>query len=658
LSTLAAPELCITTVRTLAIDAIEKAKSGHPGAPMGLAPVAWQLYTTALRHSPADPQWANRDRFVLSAGHASMLLYALLHLTGYDLPMDEIKRFRQWESLTPGHPEHGLTPGVETTTGPLGQGFANAVGFALAEEMLAARYNRPGHTVVDHRTWCICSDGDLMEGISHEAASIAGHLKLGKLIAIYDSNGISLDGPTSLSFSEDIPARFGAYGWRVLHIEDGNDLAQIDAALGAAQTSDGRPTIIVCTTHIGFGSPNKQDSQASHGSALGSDETKATKRAYGWPEDAQFLVPDEVAAWAPHMTDRGAALASAWQDTFDAYRAAHPDLAAQFERATAGVLPEGWDADIPTFGPEDSPATRAAGGKVINAIGARVPELIQGTADLSSSTDTTLKDQGIVSAGDFAGRNLYYGVREHAMGAITNALALHGGLRPVASTFLMFFDYMKNTIRLAGLMDLPSIFVFTHDSIALGEDGPTHQPVEHLAALRAIPNVVTIRPADGNETAAAWRVAMERTDGPTVMVLTRQSLPTLDGPADVARGAYVVAEGTDCILIATGSEVSAAVAARELLAAKGMSARVVSMPSWELFDQQDDDYVESVLPDGVPKLAMEAASTLGWERWADAVIGIDAFGASAPGPQLMDEYGITAEAMAEVAADIFGPEDD
>ena len=655
-TTLAPPELCITTVRTLAIDAIEQAKSGHPGAPMGLAPVAWQLFSTTLRHSPQEPEWPNRDRFVLSAGHASMLLYALLHLTGYELPLDELKRFRQWESMTPGHPEHGLTPGVETTTGPLGQGLANAVGFALAEELLAARFNQPGHAVVDHRTWCICSDGDLMEGISHEAASIAGHLKLGKLVVIYDSNGISLDGPTHLSFSEDIPARFGAYDWRVLHIDDGNDLVQIDAALAAARESDGRPTMIVCKTHIGFGSPNKQDSQASHGAALGPDETIATKRAYGWPEDAKFLVPDEVAAWAPQLVSRGADMAAAWRGGFDAYRDAHPDLAAEFERATAGELPDGWDADVPVFGPDDAPATRAAGAKVINAIGARMPELVQGAADLSSSTDTTLKDLGIVSAGNFAGRNLYYGVREHAMGAITNGLTLHGGLRPVASTFLMFFDYMKNTIRLAGLMEIPSIFVFTHDSIALGEDGPTHQPVEHLAALRAIPNVVMIRPADGNETAAAWRVAIERTDGPTVLVLTRQGLPTLDGPADVARGAYVVADGTDCILIATGSEVSAAVTARDLLADKGISARVVSMPSWELFDDQDEEYMESVLPEGMPKLAMEAASTLGWERWADADIGIDSFGASAPGPELMEQYGITGEAMAEIAATIF--EDD
>ena len=654
-SALAPPELCITTVRTLAIDAVEQAKSGHPGAPMGLAPVGWQLFTTALRHAPGHPTWPDRDRFVLSAGHASMLLYALLHLTGYNLPLDEIKRFRQWESITPGHPEHGLTPGVEATTGPLGQGFGNAVGFALAERLLAARFNRPGHEIVDHRTWCICSDGDLMEGISHEAASFAGHLKLGKLIVIYDDNGISLDGPTSLSFTEDVPARFAAYGWRVLHINDGNDLAEIDAALAAAQESDGRPTLIDCKTHIGFGSPNKQDSHASHGAALGPEEAAATKRAYGWPEDAKFLIPDDVAVWAPAMIERGAAFAAGWTTRFAAYRDAEPELATEFGRALAGELPDGWDADLPRFGPEDKLATRAAGAKAINAVAARVPELVQGSADLSSSTDTTLKERGVVTPHDFSGRNLYYGVREHAMGAITNGLTLHGGLRPVASTFLMFFDYMKNTIRLAGLMEIPSIFVFTHDSIALGEDGPTHQPVEHLAALRAIPNIVTIRPADGNETAAAWRIAMERADGPTVLVLSRQALPTLDGPADVARGAYVVADGLDCILIATGSEVSVAVAARDLLAERGIGARVVSMPSWELFDEQDAEYVESVLPDGPPRVAIEAAATLGWERWADAIMGIDAFGASAPGPELMERYGLTPAALTDAVTAFLGP---
>jgi transketolase len=651
---LAPPQLCITTVRTLAIDAIEQAKSGHPGAPMGLAPVAWQLFTTALNHAPADPRWPDRDRFVLSAGHASMLLYALLHLTGYALPLEEIKRFRQWESITPGHPEYGLTPGVETTTGPLGQGFGNAVGFALAERLLAARFNRDGHEIVNHRTWCICSDGDLMEGISHEAASIAGHLGLGKLVAIYDHNGISLDGPTSLTYTEDASARFAAYGWRVLHIRDGNDLEQIDAALGQAQLSDGRPTLIVCRTHIGFGAPNKQDSHAAHGAALGPEEAALTKQAYGWPLEPTFLVPDEVAAWAPEMVSRGKGLTDAWAGSFAAYREAEPGLAAEFERALAGELPDGWDADLPTFGPDDKLATRAAGAKVINALAARVPELVQGAADLSSSTDTTIKEADIVAPGEFAGRNLYYGVREHAMGAITNGLTLHG-LRPVASTFLMFYDYMKNTVRLAALMEIPSIFVFTHDSIALGEDGPTHQPVEHLPALRAVPNLVTIRPADGNETAAAWRIAMERRDGPTALILTRQALPTLDGPADVARGAYIVADGDDCILIGTGSEVSVAVAARDILAERGIGARVVSMPSWELFDEQTPEYVESVLPESMPRVAIEAAATVGWERWADAILGIDAFGASAPGPELMERFGLTPTALADAVTGFLEP---
>jgi len=649
-SNLASPDLCITNVRTLSIDAIEAANSGHPGAPMGLAPIGWQLYTTALRHSPSNPHWADRDRFVLSAGHASMLLYALLNLTGYDLPIEEIRRFRQWESATPGHPEYGLTPGVETTTGPLGQGFANAVGMAIAERMMAARFNRDGHEIVNHRTWTICSDGDLMEGISHEAASIAGHLRLGRLIALYDDNSISLDGPTELSFDEDVPARFEAYGWRVLHIADGNDLSQIDQALATAAESDGRPTLVCCRTIIGYGAPALAGTSKAHGSPLGADEARATKEFYGWPTDEPFLVPDEVAAWRDEMRHRGTELEDAWNTAFTAYREAHPDLADLFERTIAGELPDGWEEALPTFGPDDTIATRAASGKVLNAIADAVPELVQGAADLSSSTSTTLKDHGVVSAADFGGRNLYYGVREHAMGAITNGIVVHGGLRPVASTFLQFFDYMKNTVRLAALMEIPSVFVYTHDSIGLGEDGPTHQPVEHLAALRAIPNCVTIRPADANETAQAWRIALERTDGPTVLVLTRQGVPPLPVEPDVERGAYVVADGDDCTLIATGSEVAVALAARDLLADDDIAARVVSMPSWELFDAQDGDVIDDVLPDGPPRVAIEAASTFGWERWADAVLGIDTFGASAPGPELMTHYGMTAEDVASAAA--------
>jgi transketolase len=652
-TTLASPELSITTVRTLAMDAVQKANSGHPGAPMGLAPVAWTLFTKHLRHDPSDPAWPGRDRFVLSAGHASMLLYALLHLTGYALRMDELKRFRQLGSETPGHPERGDTPGVEITTGPLGQGFGNAVGFALAEAMLAARFNRPGHEIVGHRTWFICSDGDMMEGISHESASIAGFLGLERLIGIYDDNHISLDGPTSLSFGDDTPTRFAAYGWRVLRVEDGNDLEAIDAALTEAAEPDGRPTLIDCHTHIGYGSPNKQDSSAAHGSPLGAEEVAATKRVYGWPEDAQFLVPDEVAAWREEMVARGQALSGEWRERFDAYAAAHPEDAAEFERVVAGRLPDGWEAAIPQFEPGESIATRASAGKVMNALAGAVPELIQGAADLSTSTSTNLVELGVVERGDYSGRNIYYGVREHAMGAITNGLAAHGGWRPTSATFFTFSDYMKNPIRLAALMELPSIFVFTHDSVGLGEDGPTHQPIEHLAALRAIPRLVTIRPAEANEAAGAWRVALGRTDGPTVLILSRQGLRTLPGPAPVERGAYAVEDGDDVILIATGSEVHVALEARGILGGEGITARVVSMPSFELFREQERSYRDQVLPpDMTARVAVEAASPFGWAEWTGlvgATVAIDRFGASAPGPDAMAAMGITPRAVAEAA---------
>jgi transketolase len=657
-TTLASPELSITTVRTLAMDAVQLANSGHPGAPMGLAPVGWTLFTRHLRHDPADAAWPGRDRFVLSAGHASMLLYALLNLTGYDLPMAQIERFRQLGSETPGHPERGDTPGVEITTGPLGQGFANAVGFALAERMLAARFNRPGHEIVDHRTWFICSDGDLMEGISHEAGSLAGFLGLERLIGIYDDNHVSLDGPTSLSFGEDVPARFAAYGWRVLRVDDGNDLEAIDRALTEAAEPDGRPTLIDCHTHIGYGSPNKQDTSSAHGSPLGADEVAATKRVYGWPDDAQFLVPDEVAAWRDEMVGRGQAMKAEWLDRMDAYAEAHPAEAAELERVVAGRLPDGWETALPVFEPGEKIATRASAGKVMNALAVVVPELVQGAADLSSSTSTTLKDMGVVTRGDYAGRNLYYGVREHAMGAITNGLAAHGGLRPAASTFFTFSDYMKNPIRLAAMMRLPSIFVFTHDSIGLGEDGPTHQPIEHLAALRAIPQLITIRPAEANEAAAAWRIALGRTDAPTALVLSRQGLPTLAGPLPVERGAYVLEEGDDCILIGTGSEVHVALAARELLAGEGVSARVVSMPSFELFREQEAGYRDEVLPPGMrARVAVEAASPFGWAEWVGddgAVVAIDRFGVSAPGPVAMEALGITPEAVAGAAKACLG----
>ncbi len=652
-TTLASPELCITTVRTLAIDGVQKANSGHPGAPMGLAPVGWTLFTKHLRHDPSDPAWPDRDRFVLSAGHASMLLYALLHLTGYDLSMDELKRFRRLGSETPGHPERGDTPGVEITTGPLGQGFANAVGFALAERMMAARFNRPGGEIVGHRTWFICSDGDLMEGISHEAASIAGFLGLEHLIGMYDDNHISLDGPTSLSFGDDTPARFAAYGWRVLRVEDGNDLEAIDAAMTEAAKPSGRPTLICCRTHIGYGSPHKQDSSAAHGSPLGADEVAATKRFYGWPEDAQFLVPDEVAAWREEMIGRGRAMSGEWRERFDAYAAEHPAEAADFGRAMAGRLPDGWESAIPEFEPGESIATRASAGKVMNALAHAVPDLIQGAADLSTSTSTDLKELGVVERGDYSGRNIYYGVREHAMGAITNGLAAHGGWRPASATFFTFSDYMKNPIRLAALMELPSIFVFTHDSVGLGEDGPTHQPIEHLAALRAIPRLVTVRPADANEAAGAWRVALARTAGPTALVLSRQGLRTLPGPAPVERGAYVLEDGDDCVLISTGSEVHVALEAHGILTGEGISARVVSMPSFELFRAQDATYRDQVLPPAITaRVAVEAASPFGWAEWVGgggAIVAIDRFGASAPGPEALAAMGITSRAVAEAA---------
>jgi transketolase len=653
---LAPDQLVVTTIRTLSIDAVQRANSGHPGAPMGLAPIGWMLFGHHLRYDPLDPQWPNRDRFVLSAGHASALLYSLLHLTGYAVTMDDLKEFRQWGSATPGHPERGDTPGVEVTTGPLGQGFGNAVGLALAECLLAQQFNRPGHEIVDHRTWFICSDGDLMEGISYEAASFAGHLGLGKLIGIYDHNSISLDGPTSLTFTENVPERFDAAGWRVLEVADGNDLVEIDEILTRAQVSDGRPTLIVASTHIGYGSPHKQDSAKAHGSPLGVEEVAATKRAYGWPEDAEFLVPEEVAAWAAHLQERGRALRSSWQDAFDAYAAAHPDLGADAVRRMRHRLPDDWRAGLPQFAPGESLATRASGGKILNALAARIPELVQGAADLSSSTDTTIKDSGDIAPTAFDARNIRFGVREHSMGAISNGLAAHGGLRPVCSTFMMFSDYMKNTVRMAALQKLPVVFVYTHDSVGLGEDGPTHQPIEHLAALRAVPGLVVFRPADATEAAGAWEIAIQRTDGPSVLVLSRQGLPTLARTPDVARGAYVLRDGGDCILLATGSEVPLVQRAADVLSDRGIAARVVSMPSWELFLAQPRDYQDRVLPPGIrSRVSVEAAATLGWHRFVglDGIaIGIDRFGASAPGDVVMAHLGITVEAVVEAATSL------
>ena len=651
---LAEPITCITTIRTLAIDGVERANSGHPGAPMGLAPVGWQLFTGPLRHAPSNPMWPGRDRFVLSNGHASMLLYSLLHLTGYDVTLEDLKSFRQLGSRTPGHPERGVCPGVEVATGPLGQGLANAVGMALTERMLAGQFNRPGHEVVDHRTWFICSDGDLMEGISHEAASLAGFLGLGKLVGVYDDNHISLDGPTSLSFGEDIPGRFAAYGWRVLHVADGNDPAALTAAFAESGVSDGRPTLIACRTNIGFGSPNKHDSSSSHGSPLGTEEVILTKRAYGWPESPAFLVPPDVASWAEEMVTRGRGHETAWEARMVAYRIAFPTEAAELDRRLSGTLPDGWTDDLPVYGADAKPlATRSASKEALNAIAARVPELVGGAADLASSTNTVITGGGDVSPGSFDGRNIHFGVREHAMAAVINGMTAHGGVRVFGSTFLTFSDYMKNPIRMASLMHLPAIFVFTHDSVALGEDGPTHQPVEHLAGLRAIPGIAVIRPADANETAAAWKVAVERTDRPTVLIFSRQPLPTILEPVEVARGAYVLDDGDDCILIATGSEVAVARQARGLLAAEGVAARVVSMPSVELFTSQSLSYQDEVLPAAMrARVTVEAGASMGWHRFAGdlgEVVAIDRFGESAPGEVVLAELGITAEGVASAA---------
>ncbi|MBI2977031.1 MAG: transketolase [Chloroflexi bacterium] len=656
-------------VRVLAMDGVQKANSGHPGMPMGMADAAVVLWTRFLKHNPADPHWPDRDRFVLSAGHGSMLLYSLLHLTGYDLPLAQLKLFRQWGSKTPGHPEHGLTPGVETTSGPLGQGIANAVGMALAERWLAGRFNRSGFDVVNHYTYVIASDGDLMEGVSHEACSLAGHLGLGKLIVLYDDNGISIDGPTALSFSEDVLARFQAYGWHTRRVA-GHDHAAVEAALCAAQTETARPSFIACKTHIGFGSPNRQDSNKAHGEPLGADEVRLVKERFGWPPEAEFHIPDEVRAAMRQSGAEGTDRQRGWNILFARYDEAYPDLAADFRRAMSGELPSGWDAAWPTF-PADKPlATRAASGAVLDAIAPRLPTLISGSADLTPSNNTRPKNEKPLTCDNFTGRYIHFGVREHGMGSILNGLALHGGLRPCGGTFLVFADYMRPAIRMAAIMNLPVVFIFTHDSIGLGEDGPTHQPVEHLTSLRAIPNLFVFRPADAAETAAGWRVALERRHGPTVLALTRQAVPVLDrDTSGAARGAYVLADPStssstssgrrlragdpQAILIATGSEVHIALEAQNLLAAQGVQARVVSMPCRELFEAQTADYRESVLPARVrARVAVEAGVTLGWGRYVGldgAAIGLDRFGASAPYQVLYRELGLTAAAVAEAA---------
>ncbi|HEY2386013.1 MAG TPA: transketolase [Candidatus Binatia bacterium] len=661
-------QLSINTIRTLAIDAVQKANSGHPGLPLGAAPMAYALWQRHLRHNPKNPHWADRDRFVLSAGHGSMLLYCLLFLTGYDLTLDDLRAFRQWGSRTPGHPEMHDTAGVEATTGPLGQGAGNAVGMAIAERALAHRFNRPGHTIVDHRTYALVSDGDLMEGVSAEASSLAGHLGLGKLIFLYDSNGVSLDGPTSLAFSrEDVGKRYEAYGWQVLHVDDGDtNVDAIGAALRQAEAETIQPSMIVIRTTIGYGSPHKAGTSEAHGSPLGADEVKLTKQALGFDPEQSFVVPPEALAHFREALTRGAAAEEDWQGRFAAYGKAHPDLAAQFRAAQAGTLPDGWDQGLPTFGVADAQATRQASGKALNAIAARVPELIGGDADLSTSTNTTIKDGGSFDAQSGAGRNLHFGVREHGMGAIANGLAYHGGLRPFVATFFCFSDYMRPPVRLAALNGLRVIYVWTHDSIGLGEDGPTHQPVEHLMSLRAMPNLAVVRPGDANETVEAWRWAMTH-DGPVALVLGRQKLPVVDRTkmapaAGLARGAYVLADADggapDAILIATGSEVPLALAARERLAQDGIRARVVSMPCWEAFEAEDAAYRDQVLPPAVAaRVSIEAGVTFGWQRWIGphgAAIGVDRYGASAPAEVIFQHLGFTPEHVADVTRQLVG----
>jgi transketolase len=656
--------LAINTIRTLAIDGVQKANSGHPGAPMGMAPMAYSLWTRFLRHAPTNPAWPDRDRFVLSAGHASMLLYSLLHLTGYDVTLDDLKSFRQWGSRTPGHPEYGLTPGVEATTGPLGQGFTNAVGMSIAERRLAHEFNRPGHDVVDHWTYAIASDGDLQEGIASEAASLAGHLMLRKLVVLYDDNRVQLDGPTDMAWSEDVLARFEAYRWHTQRVEDGNDVSAIAAAVAAARR-DARPSLIAVRTHIGFGSPNRQDTQKAHGAPLGMDEVRLTKQAYGWDPDAQFLVPDEALDVFRAAIPAGEAFVADWEARMARYADAHPDEAAELRRRLAGELHPGWDAGLRTYAVGEDFATRQASQAAIAALAEPVPELFGGAADLSESNLTDVKGGGDFEA-EVAGRNLRFGVREHAMGGVASGIAYHGGFIPYAATFLTFSDYMRGAVRLAALAGLHVIYVWTHDSVGLGEDGPTHQPVEHYAALRAIPNLWFVRPGDANEATAAWALAVERRDGPVALALTRQKVPTLAGTAELAleglrRGGYVLRRASTeagdgapaVILMATGSELQLAMGAAEALEAEGTPARVVSLPCWERFEAQDEAYRESVLPRSVgARVTIEAGVSLGWDRYAGdsgAVLGIDHFGASAPAGTIFTEFGFTVDRVTEVA---------
>ncbi|NOX63362.1 MAG: transketolase [Chloroflexi bacterium] len=647
----------VNTIRFLSADAVQKANSGHPGLPMGAADMAYVLWTQFLKHNPSNPQWFDRDRFVLSGGHGSMLLYSLLHLTGYDLSLEEIKRFRQWHSKTPGHPEYGDTPGVEITTGPLGQGAASSVGMALAEAMLAARYNRPGHAIINHFTYALVTDGDLMEGVASEAASLAGHLGLGKLIWLYDDNRISIDGSTDITFTEDRAMRFQAYGWEVLRV-DGHDRLAIAHAIGQARGQTDRPTIIICRTHIGYGAPHKQDTAKAHGEPLGEEELRLAKINLGWDPDAYFYIPDDVLAFYRQALERGAGWEQEWEQKLAAYAELYPDEAAELRRVMNGELPADWEASLPVFAADVTEATRASSGKVINAIAPAIPELVGGSADLTGSNKTAITGAKDVQKGQFDGRYIRFGVREHGMGAILNGMALHGGFIPYGGTFLVFSDYMRPSIRLAALMGIRVIYVFSHDSIGLGEDGPTHQPVEHAASLRAMPNLWVVRPADGNETAQAWKLALERTSGPTAILLTRQGVPTLTTPEQaqgLQRGAYTLSEAEgelQVILVGTGSELQLAVAAQEMLAHEGVAARVVSMPCWEQFEAQPETYRREVFPEGVPVLAVEAGVSFGWERYANRVIGVNRFGASAPYKVIYEKFGLTAQAVADAAREL------
>jgi transketolase len=658
----ATEQRCINAVRTLAMDAVQQADSGHPGTAMALAPLAWVLWQRHLRVDPADPAWPDRDRFVLSCGHACMLMYAALYLSGFDLSLDDLKQFRQWGSRTPGHVEHGVTPGVEATTGPLGQGVGNAVGMAIAESQLAALFNQPSHAVIDHYTYFLASDGDLMEGISHEACSLAGHLRLGKLIGFYDDNRITIDGSTDLAFTDDTARRFEAYGWHVQHVPDGNDVAAIDHAIRQAQAATDRPSLVILRTHIAYGSPNKQDTAEAHGAPLGVEEVKLAKQRLAWPSLEPFFVPPEALEGWRRAKQRGALLHGEWQGRWTAYRAAYPEPAAELERRLAGRLPEGWDGTLPEFAARDAQATRAASGKALNAIAPHLPELIGGSADLTGSNLTQIKGSAAYEAGHVAERNFHFGVREHAMGAVLNGLAYHGGFIPFGGTFLIFSDYMRPAIRLAALAGLKVIYVFTHDSIGLGEDGPTHQPIEQLAALRAIPNMTVIRPADPTETAEAWRAAIGHVGGPVALVLTRQKVAVVDRTkcepaAGLLRGGYVLADAPGAapqvILLATGSEVEIALGAHERLAASGIHSRVVSMPCLEYFARQPREYRDTVLPPAVSRrIAIEAAAPQPWYRWVGergVILGIDRFGASAPYQRIYRESGLTIEKLAERA---------